>query len=75
MCRDFPMAKTSLGIVAAEFAHTFVSFAVNLARLRHRGSIHMEENPAASSRCYGIPKPLCKAVDKKVYTCEEVGSG
>ena len=25
---------------------------------------------AARSRCDGIPRPLCKAVSKKVYTCE-----
>ncbi len=30
----------------------------------------MEENPAAPSRCYDILQPLCKAVAKKVYTCE-----
>ena len=29
----------------------------------------MEEYPAATSRCYSIPRPPCIAVDQKVYPC------
>jgi hypothetical protein len=74
MCRDFPMAKTLLGIVAAvcnRGIYPYIRFFRGKTRPAAARWMHILEGyPAATSRCYGIPRPLCKAIDKKVYTCE-----
>jgi hypothetical protein len=74
MCRDFSLARTPLGIVAAVFNRGFCPY-IRFFRGKARPVAapwmrHLEEIQRLQVAATVFPQPLCKAVSKKVYPCE-----
>ena len=70
----FSVARTPLGIVAVVcnrgISPSLRFFCGKTRPAAARWKHLLAGDPAAPSRCDGISRPLCKAVDEKVYTCE-----